>query len=95
MIAFPINNVPTLFAQAFCREDVETIVEFVLDADSLSKTKKETVLFIDTPASPLMVEAILHLKTEGFRVVYRDHHGVSGEALNVRDQQKKKSRSER
>lgn len=91
MIEFPINNVPTLFAQAFSRDDVDTIVNYVLKADSLCQTKKETVLFIDTPASPLLVDAINHLKTDGFRVVYRDHHGVSGEPTNVRDIQKQKS----
>ena len=91
MISLVINEIPTLFIQAFSREDVECILEFVRDANANSTTFKSTVLFIDTPASEYLVEAIKHLKTEDFKVVFRDHHGVRGNPDNVRDEKKQKA----
>lgn len=88
MISLKINKVPVLFIQGFSRADAETIVDFVREANQLTTTYKDTVLFIDTPATPHLVEAIQHLKTEGHRVVFRDHHGVNGVPQNVRDQSK-------
>lgn len=88
MITLALNSVPTLFIQGFSKEDAETIIGFVRDANSLSATARKSVLFIDTPATPFLVEAVQGLKNEGYRVIYRDHHGFDGEPENVRDQQK-------
>lgn len=88
MIAFPINNVPTLFIQAFTSDDVRTILEYVREASSLNTSRTDTVLFIDTPPTPKIVEAAQKLKLEGYRVVFRDHHGFSGEPMNERDRQR-------
>ena len=43
------------------------------------------VLFIDTPITGATVEAVGRLKAEGFRVVFRDHHGIDGEPSNGRE----------
>jgi hypothetical protein len=47
----------------------------------------DTVLFIDTPITAPTVEAVHRLKHEGYRVVFRDHHGIDGEPVNERDAQ--------
>ena len=91
MISLTINNVPVLFAQGFSREDSEIILDFVREANHLSTTYRNTVLFIDTPATTHLVDTVHHLKTEGVRVIFRDHHGVAGEPENVRDEQKQKA----
>jgi hypothetical protein len=88
MIAFPINKVPTLFIQAFTADDVSTILEYVREASSLNTSRTDTVLFIDTPPTPMIVEAAQKLKLEGYRVVFRDHHGFSGQPMNERDRQR-------
>lgn len=91
MISFKINEVPVLFAQAFSKSDAQEILDFITDANSNSSVFKETILFIDTPATPWMVNVIEQLNEEGYRVVFRDHHGVKGDALNVRDLEKQKA----
>ena len=91
MISFKINEVPVLFAQAFSKSDALEILDFISHANSNSAVFKETILFIDTPATPWMVNVVEQLNEEGYRVVFRDHHGVKGEALNVRDLEKQKA----
>lgn len=91
MITLKLKKVPVLFVQGFSREDTRAIVDFVLEANQMATTFKDTVLFIDTPATPHLVEAVECLKTEGLRVVFRDHHRVSGESNNIRDNQKLKA----
>ncbi|MBX9879917.1 MAG: hypothetical protein K2Y22_15775 [Candidatus Obscuribacterales bacterium] len=89
MIAFKVNNVPTLFIKAFTARDVQTIMDFVRDAGSRSKSASNTVLFIDNPITAHTVEAVEKLTLEGYRVCYRDHHGIDGEPANDRDRQVK------
>jgi hypothetical protein len=93
MISFKINRVPTLFIKAFSSGDVRTILEYVRDANALQNSSSNTVLFIDTPITAHTVEAVDKLKREGFRVVFRDHHGVDGEPANERDRQVKAAES--
>lgn len=87
MITLKINNVPTLFIKAFTSEDVQLIVEFVRQAASHYAGTSGEVLFIDTPITSATVSAVEKLKGEGYRVVFRDHHGIDGEPGNVREQQ--------
>jgi hypothetical protein len=89
VISFKINNVPTLFIKAFTAADVQRILDFVRDAAALSTAGTNTVLFIDTPITASTVEAVQKLKREGYRVVFRDHHGIDGEPMNDRDRQVK------
>jgi hypothetical protein len=93
MISFKINKVPTLFIKAFSSDDVRTILDFVRDANALQDRSNNTVLFIDTPITTHTVEAVEKLKREGYRVVFRDHHGVEGEPVNERDRQVKLAES--
>ncbi len=86
MITLKINSVPTLFIKAFNGQDVRTIVEFVREAASFYAGSENTVLFIDTPITGATVEAVEKLKDEGFRVAFRDHHGIDGEPTNDREQ---------
>jgi hypothetical protein len=88
MFSFKINNIPTLFIKGFTAADVQAILDFVRDAHSHSSHGSNTVLFIDTPATGATVEAIVKLVAEGFRVVYRDHHGFDGEVLDDPDKQR-------
>lgn len=85
MISFSINSVPTLFIKAFTSRDVESILEFVREANAMRSSASDTVLFIDTPITLRTVEAVVKLKEEGYRVFFRDHHGIDGEAVNQRD----------
>ncbi len=85
MITLIINKVPTLFIKAFTGQDVQTIMSFVREAASLNSGTSNKVLFIDTPITPATVEAVEKLKLEGFRVVFRDHHGIDGEPSNDRE----------
>jgi hypothetical protein len=85
VISIKVNNVPTLFIKAFTSGDVECILEFVREANALRAQASETVLFIDTPITLRTVEAVVKLKEEGYRVHFRDHHGIDGEAVNQRD----------
>lgn len=89
MISFKINNVPTLFIKAFTARDVQTIIDFVRDAGSCTKSASNAVLFIDNPITAHTVEAVEKLTLEGYRVCYRDHHGIDGEPANDRDRQVK------
>lgn len=85
MISFKINNVPTLFIKAFSAREVERILDFVRAADMMTQSQTRSVLFIDTPISAHTVEAVDRLKAEGYRVCFRDHHGIDGAALTDRD----------
>lgn len=87
MISLTINSVPTLFIKAFTSADVQNIVNFVRKAAGDFTGTGNTVLFIDTPITTATVEAVDKLKAEGFRVVFRDHHGITGEPANERDKQ--------
>lgn len=89
MISFKINNVPTLFIKAFTANDVRTIIDFVREAGNRATTTSNKVLFIDNPITAHTVEAVEKLKFEGYRVCYRDHHGIDGEPANDRDRQVK------
>ncbi len=88
MITLKLNTVPTLFIQAFTTPDAHTIIEFVREANAVSSNFSNTILFIDTPATTPLVECVRKLKAEGYRVVFRDHHGLEGEPKNSRDKQK-------
>jgi len=87
MISLKINAVPVLFIKAFTADDVQTILDFVRHAHSLKKDANKTVLFIDTPITAHTVESVQKLKQEGYRVCFRDHHGIDGEPVNDRDKQ--------
>lgn len=89
MISLTINQVPTLFIKAFSQDDVESILDFVRDAHGTEAALSNVVLFIDTPITAYTVEAVHKLKREGYRVVFRDHHGIDGEPLTDRDRQVK------
>lgn len=86
MITLKLNGVPTLFIKAFNGDDVDTILEFVRDAGCFYAGSTNVVLFIDTPITGATVEAVGRLKSEGFRVVFRDHHGIDGEPTNDREE---------
>jgi len=89
MISFNLNGVPTLFIKGFSSADVELMLSFVRAARAKNSQLDgpDTVLFIDTPITAPTVEAVHRLKHEGYRVVFRDHHGIDGEPVNERDQQ--------
>ncbi|MBX9772178.1 MAG: hypothetical protein K2X29_12450, partial [Candidatus Obscuribacterales bacterium] len=87
MISLKIDRVPTLFVKAFSGADVQQILDFVRDAESFYSGTSNTVLFIDTPITSATVEAVDKLCSTGYRVVFRDHHGLDGEASNAREKQ--------
>lgn len=87
MIAFKINEVPTLFIKAFTAIDAQNILDFVREAGSLNAHGSNTVLFIDTPITSHTVSTVQKLKKEGYRICYRDHHGIDGEPITERDNQ--------
>jgi hypothetical protein len=87
MISFKLNGVPTLFIKGFTSGDIETMLNFAREANAHNLTTNSTILFIDTPITAPTVEAVHKLKDEGFRVVFRDHHGIDGEPTNDRDRQ--------
>ncbi|MBX9669671.1 MAG: hypothetical protein K2X93_18755 [Candidatus Obscuribacterales bacterium] len=87
MISLTVNKVPTLFIKAFTAGDVEAILEFVRDAHAMKSEDGRSVLFIDTPITMHTIEAVVKLKEEGYRVFFRDHHGIDGEPANHRDMQ--------
>jgi hypothetical protein len=85
VISIKLNSVPTLFIKAFTAIDVEDILEFVRDANAMKSQASDKVLFIDTPITTHTIEAVVKLKEEGYRVHFRDHHGIDGEPVNQRD----------
>lgn len=87
MLTLTINSVPTLFIKAFNATDVQAIMEFVRAAAALHAGPGQDVLFIDTPITPATVEAVERLKSEGYLVTFKDHHGIDGEPRNERDKQ--------
>lgn len=87
MISLTINNVPTLFIKAFTAADVQAILSFVRNAASFYSGPSGRILFIDTPITQATVEAVEKLKSERFRVVFRDHHGIDGQPTNDRERQ--------
>lgn len=87
VITLNINNVPTLFIKAFSAVDVQSIIEFVRQSACFYVGSSNTVLFIDTPITAATVESVERLKREGFRVVFRDHHGIDGPPSNDRERQ--------
>jgi len=76
-----------LFIKAFTSADVQTILDFVRAAAEEYGGEDNTVLFIDTPITSATVEAVGKLKSENYRVVFRDHHGIDGEPVNDRERQ--------
>lgn len=66
---------------------MQIILSFVRRASALRSDGSDTVLFIDTPITAPTVEAVQILKREGYRVVFRDHHGIDGEPTSDRDKQ--------
>lgn len=66
---------------------MRAILEFVRAAGAMRNKPGNTVLFIDTPITERTVEAVQKLKMEGYRVVFRDHHGVEGDLVTDRDRQ--------
>jgi hypothetical protein len=91
VISFPLNNVPTLFIQGFTADDVQTILEFARRASSERSDHDNTILFIDTPPTVRTIEAIHKLTDEGYRVIFRDHHGCDGEPADEGDRQRIKA----
>ena len=89
MISLKINRVPVLFIKAFDATDVQCIIEFVRDAARFYSGNNLRVLFIDTPITAATVEAVEKLKAENFQVVFRDHHGIFGDATNERERKVK------
>jgi hypothetical protein len=87
VITCNINDVPTLFIKGFKSIDVQTILQFVRRARGLSVSTSNIVLFIDTPVTLPTFEAVEKLVSEGFRVVFRDHHGIDGTPANDRERQ--------
>lgn len=61
-------------------------MDFVRKAGAKNIAGK-TVLFIDTPITAYTVEIVQKLKEEGYRVCYRDHHGIDGDPVTDRDKQ--------
>ena len=83
MISFKINNIPTLFIKGYTPADTDTIVNFVRAVgEPMGDDIADAILFIDTPATLPTVSAVRKLKADGYRVVFRDHHGVDGEPHN-------------
>lgn len=78
---------PTLFIKAFTKDDIQSILQFVRESSEFHTGAENTVLFIDTPITNATVQAVERLKDEGFRVVFRDHHGIDGEGSNDRERQ--------
>ena len=87
MISLKIKKVPTLFLKAFTSADVQQVLDFVREAAVLHSGEGNRVLFIDTPITSATVEAVGKLHSEGYRVVFRDHHGIDGEPSNAREKQ--------
>ncbi len=87
MITLKINDVPTLFIKAFNADDVQSIMQFVRKAATLYSGVSNNILFIDTPITAATVEAVEKLKSERFRVFFRDHHGIDGQPNNDRESQ--------
>jgi len=89
MISFNLNGVPTLFIKGFSSADSELMLNFVRSASARNARTggPDTVLFIDTPITAPTVEAVHRLKHEGYRVVFRDHHGIDGKPVNDRDEE--------
>jgi hypothetical protein len=87
MITLKINKVPTLFIKAFTADDVQVIVNFVRSAVNHYRGASGEILFIDTPITSATVSTVEKLKAEGYRVVFRDHHGIDGEPSNNRESQ--------
>jgi len=76
MISFKINNVPTLFIRGYTADDTDTMLDFVHAGRTCEHDIAGVVLFIDTPATSPTVAAVRELKSSGYRVVFRDHHGL-------------------
>lgn len=76
-----------MFIKAFTSADVQKILDFVRKAAVFYSGTSNQILFIDTPITSGTVEAVEKLKAEGYRVVFRDHHGIDGEAANDRERQ--------
>lgn len=87
IMSFAINKVPVLFVRGFTAADVQTMIEFVRNADAARSTRSDTVLFIDTPETERTVEAVQKLRSEGYRVIFRDHHEVEGMPATESDRQ--------
>jgi hypothetical protein len=90
MISFKINNVPTLFIRGYTPDDTDTILNFVHQSCEPHREDDSRVLFIDTPATKPTVEAVKELKARGYRVIFRDHHGLDHEP-NTEAERKKHS----
>ena len=83
MISFKINNIPTLFIKGYTPADTDTIVGFVRAVgEPTGDSVADSILFIDTPATLPTVAAVRKLKAEGYRVVFKDHHGIEAAPRN-------------
>lgn len=76
MITFKINNVPVLFIRGYAPEDTDVMLKFVQSAGEPGAHDESKVLFIDTPATRPTVDAVKALQSMGYRVFFRDHHGL-------------------
>ncbi len=88
MISFKINQVPVLFIRGFTPTDVQTIIDFVRNADNAKKVRSDLVLFIDTPENVRILEAVQKLQAEGYRVIFRDHHELEDPPSTESDRKK-------
>jgi len=80
-IQIKMRNTPVLGAKFFNDADVESLQEF------LSMTKPSRVLFVDTPPTEKLPDAIKMALASGAEVYLRDHHDLSGEPRGGRDEQ--------
>jgi hypothetical protein len=94
LISLTLNNVPILFIKGYTTDDTQTIIDFVYRARQPKGDSTNLVLFIDTPATAPTVEAVKKLKAYGYKVVFRDHHGLDGEPTNDGEQKKKVAAAE-
>lgn len=69
MFTLSISSTPALFSKFFSASDAEAVVEAIPAGTT-------RVVFIDTPATPHLVDEISALKGKGITVAVRDHHDV-------------------
>ncbi len=94
MISVTVNNVPILFIKGYTADDTQTILDFVYRAGLPKGDASNPVLFIDTPATPPTVEAVKRLKSLGYKVVFRDHHGLESEPASESERRKEAAAAE-
>jgi len=72
MFSLTIKNVSVFFTKFFAGHAGKEVIEKIRDASAYR------VVFVDTGATPVLVEAIKTLREEGIEVVVRDHHRGEG-----------------